>query len=446
MPLSGGDKEKIKVVILPDKDPREVKVWSNMSEDGTNFARTSTCESEKLSDGIEDNRENDNLDSACKSSTSTEKEEDFGTGLITNLAQALALIVSNEKDITIQVVSKGDDDVVDNVAMPKIDHELFDDRREEITNAVTTSNTAAQDVIDQTDGKTEKISNAMIGSQEQDIDISTVFATYGGEPVSKSKSKRKKKIGTCTEPISNRNHKTYRRNTDNNTAAISSTNFQPNVALIYYSKNPPKISKADILKSIIKKEQSKVSRVFNTEIDVALTDEDEKSVSVNVGVVSKTKPQRVVPLIYNTEKDINVQKTSDDHDGKESDSTRTSNTDFEGVWVEDEGGMDVSIDSIDYPDSRELTPLINNNENVVCNKDLSGTDIINWYNYAAMVRQLFKHLADLKTRKSTGTSCQIENHFSKLYSVSKFLVNLPLTLLNMITKFLTTSYGKTRSN
>ena len=150
--------------------------------------------------------------------------------------------------------------------------------------------------MDQTDGKTEKIGNAMIGSQEQDIDISTVSATYGGEPVSKSKSKRKKKIGTCTGPISNRNHKTYRRNTDNNTAVISSTNFQPNVALIYYSKNPPKF-----LKPIIKKEQSKVSRVFNAEIDVALTDEDEKSVSVNVGVVSKTKPQRVVPLIYNTE-------------------------------------------------------------------------------------------------------------------------------------------------
>ena len=143
MLLSDGDKEKIKVVILTDKDAREVKVWGNVSEDGTNFARTSTCESEKLSDGIEDNRENDNLDSACKTSTSTGKEEDFGTGLITNLAQAIALIVSNEKDITIQVVSKGDDDVVDNLAMPKIDHELFDDWREEKTNAVTTSNTAA---------------------------------------------------------------------------------------------------------------------------------------------------------------------------------------------------------------------------------------------------------------------------------------------------------------
>lgn len=88
------------------------------------------------------------------------------------------------------------------------------------------------------------------------------------------------------------------------------------------------------------------------QIHVALDDKGEESVSVNVGVVSKRKPHHVMPLIHNIEEDINVQETSDD-DGKESKGTTTSNTDFEGVRLEYEEGMDISIDWTDCPDSRE---------------------------------------------------------------------------------------------
>ena len=74
--------------------------------------------------------------------------------------------------------------------------------------------------------------------------------------------------------------------------------------------------------------------------------------------------------------------------------------------LEDGYGMDISIDSIDHPDGQNLdltVPLININENIVLTKEQSGQDIRNWYNYFAMVRQPFKYLGNLITRKNTGT-------------------------------------------
>lgn len=117
--------------------------------------------------------------------------------------------------------------------------------------------------------------------------------------------------------------------------------------------------------------------------------------------VSKQKPKHVAPH-YNIEEEINVQATSD-QDTEASNVTTTSNAGFEIEMLEDGYGMDISIDSIDHPDGQNLestVPLININENAILTKDQRGQDIINWYNYFAMVRQPFKYLGNLNTRKT----------------------------------------------
>ena len=407
MPPSDGNEEIIKAVKQSDKDPQEV--WRNVREDGTNFARTPDCETEKPSDANEEKKEDNNIDSACKISQSIEKNEDFHTGAISNnnLAQTIALTEGNEEGITIQMVSeadpaeimvirnwKGENDPVNNPmqcqAMSKINHGQVEDGREEIIITATMTDADAQDVMDQSDKKREEMSNAMIDSHEQDTDISTVSPTIRREPV--SKTNRIEKVGTCIGPILKKNYRTYRRDKEINTEPISSTNFQHSVARNDYSEGKLKISKANILKPK-RKEQKNTSRASNTksEIHVAENDKDDKSVNVNVDVVSKTKPQHAVPLLYNIEEDVNVQETSDD-DGEESNNTTTSNTNFEGVWLEDEDGTEISTESIDYPDSRESTVLMNNNENVILNRNLRGSHTINWYNYVAKVRQLFRNV------------------------------------------------------
>ena len=71
-----------------------------------------------------------------------------------------------------------------------------------------------------------------------------------------------------------------------------------------------------------------------------------------------------------------------------------------------------------------------------------------------VVRIFQYHLPlDLKTRNNTGTSCQIEIHFSIqlsnssyniIYFVSKFLAVLKFSLLKTVTKFQQVSQRKTK--
>ena len=397
MPLSGGNKEEITVIMLPDTNSRESKVWSVMGEDGTNFARAANSETEKLGDANEGNRQDNNLDS-CKASKSIGKKEDFRS----NLAQATAVIKDNEEGISIQVVSKGDDDdVVDNLAMSKIDHGHVEDRTKCLMNAATMTNIDTQDVIDQRDVKTEELINALTEGQGQDTENSMECGTHLREHV--FTSNRKERVGSCIRPISNRNY--LCRNRDIDTGAISSTSSQRNVSPTYYGREKLEGSMADILKPM-KKERKNISKVLKTKfkIFVTLNGRDKKSVGVNVDVVSKQKPKHVAPH-YNIEEEINVQATSD-HDTGVSNVATTSNDGFEIEMLEDGYGMDISIDSIDQPDGQNpesTVPLIHINENVILTKEQSGQDIINWYNYFAMVRQPFKYLGNLITRKNTGT-------------------------------------------
>lgn len=198
MPLSGENKEEITLCMLLDTNSRESKVWSVIGEDGINFA------------------------TAANSKT--------------------------------QVVSKGDDDVVDNFAMSKTDHGHVEDRTKCLMNAATMSNIDAQD-IDQSDLKTEELSNALTAGQEQDTENSMTSGTHLREHV--FTSNRKEKVGSCIRPISNRNY--LRRNRDIDTGAILSTNSQRNVSPIYYGRGKLEGSMADILKPM-KKERKTFQR------------------------------------------------------------------------------------------------------------------------------------------------------------------------------------------
>ena len=92
MSLSGGNKE----------------LWSNVSEGaGTNAAITYKSESEKLSGTIIGNREDSNLDSACKTSPSVDKKADHAIGN-KSVAQALFQINNTEEDINVQATFNGD--------------------------------------------------------------------------------------------------------------------------------------------------------------------------------------------------------------------------------------------------------------------------------------------------------------------------------------------------
>ena len=109
--LSGGNKEKINVVKLPDTVFQEGKLWSNVSEGaGTNAATTYNGESEKRSGTNIGNREDSNLDSACKSSPSIDKKTDHDIGAKSNksVAQVLFQINNTEEDINVQGTFNGD--------------------------------------------------------------------------------------------------------------------------------------------------------------------------------------------------------------------------------------------------------------------------------------------------------------------------------------------------
>ena len=180
IPQTGGEKKEITVVVRPDTVPRQVNVWSGLSEDDANFTTTSNSETEKLSDASEGNRDN-YFDSI---SLNIEKKEDFRNLPIShsNLAQA-----GDEDGITIQTVSEnspaeimvtsggeGENYVVDNSAMSEIDH--GQDRTECIMNAATMcNNTVAQEVMDQSDVSTEESSNGLADSHEEDTDTLTAL-------------------------------------------------------------------------------------------------------------------------------------------------------------------------------------------------------------------------------------------------------------------------------
>lgn len=181
IPQTGGEKKEITVVVRPDTVPRQVNVWSGLSEDDASFATTSNSETEKKhSDASEGNRDN-YFDST---SLNIEKKEDFRNLPISNnnLAQA-----GNEDGITIQTVSEnspaeimvtsggeGENYVVDNSAMSEIDH--GQDRTECIMNAATMcNNTVAQEVMDQSDVSTEESSNGLADSHEEDRDTLTAL-------------------------------------------------------------------------------------------------------------------------------------------------------------------------------------------------------------------------------------------------------------------------------
>ena len=162
---------------------------------------------------------------------------------------------------------------------------------------------------------------------------------------------------------------------------------------------------AEILKPM-KKERKNISKILKTKfkIFVTLNGRDKNSVGVNVDVASKQKPKHAAPH-YNVKEEINVQATSD-HDTGASNVATTSNAGFGIEMLKDGYGMDISVDSIDHPDGQNqvsTVPLIHINENVTLTKEQSGQDISNWYNYFAMVRQPFKYLGSLITRKNTGT-------------------------------------------